>query len=83
MKIAQSIGCGAELILLGFVVWSYRFGTTVGVIATVVWFFFGFGIMTIVGWDTANPEREERSEQHGGQISSEGAPSAPPNESSP
>ena len=62
MKIAQSIGCGAELILLGFVVWSYRFGTTVGVIATVVRFFFGFGIMTIVGWDTSNPVKEERSE---------------------
>ena len=28
-------------------------------------------------------QNEVRSEQHGGQISSEGAPSAPPNESSP
>jgi len=55
MKTAHIIGCGGELLLLGLVVWLFRFGLAVGVIAVVIWLCFGFGVMTLVGWDTANP----------------------------
>ena len=77
MKTAEYIGCGAELILLGIVIWSYRFGNAVGILATVVWFFFGFGIMSLVGWDFANPSKpspphQHKEPQHRGLIGSTG-----------
>ena len=51
MKIARHLACGAELFLFGIVIWSYRFGNLVGIVATILWLLFGFGIMALVGWD--------------------------------
>jgi membrane-bound ClpP family serine protease len=77
MKTAKYLGCGAELLLLGIVIWSYRFGTAVGVVATVAWLLFGFGIMSIVGWDLANPSEpstphQPKRPQHRGLIGAVG-----------
>ena len=77
MKAAEYFGCGAELVLLGIVIWSYRFGTAVGIVATVVWIFLGFGIMSLVGWDSArspkpSPQPESKEPQHRGLIGSIG-----------
>jgi len=55
MKIAETLGCGAELFLLGIVVWSYRFGMVIGVVATLAWLFCGFGLLGYLGWETSNP----------------------------
>ena len=77
MKTAEYFGCGAELLLLGFVVWSYRFGTALGIVVTVVWLLFGFGVMHIVGWDFANPPKPSPPHQpkepvHRGLVGSTG-----------
>ena len=40
-------------------------------------------LFALAKWSEDRKRKKEQSEQHGGQISSEGAPSAPPNESSP
>jgi fatty acid desaturase len=65
--------------------WSRVFWTVGGILMIAAGWMFSLEIMrgNRDTWAERRQTRASGTEQHGGRISSEGAPSAPPNEASP